>query len=80
MSKKNRFKNHRAAHIPRIEKAEHAQKNTPAAAIGDYNMMSDFIWLFVIIFFYTGVVVALYYYDSQTHALSSMTEKILSII
>lgn len=80
MSKKNRFKNRRTAHIPRVEKAEHVQKNAPEAAIGDFNMMSDFIWLFAIIFFYTGVVVALYYYDNQTHALSTMTEKILSII
>jgi len=78
MSKKNRFKNRRAAHISENQKAEHVQEHTPEATASNYNMMSDFMWLFAIIFFYTGMVVALYYYDNQTHVLSSITAKVLS--
>jgi len=80
MSKKNRFKNRRAAYIPESHKAEHVQKHAPETVADNYNMMSDFVWLFGIIFFYTGIVVALYYYDSQTNALSSLTDKILSVL
>lgn len=81
MSKKNRFKNRRAA--PRVfvdQKVEHAPKHIPEITANNYNMISDFTWLFAIIFFYTGIVVALYYYDNQTHVLSSLTDKILSVL
>lgn len=78
MSKKNRFKNRRTAHISEAQKTEHMHKHAPEAAASNYNMISDFVWLFAIIFFYTGIVVALYYYDNQTHVLSSITAKVLS--
>lgn len=80
MSKKNRFKNRRSARISEPQKAEHVQKHVIETSAGDYNMTSDFIWLFAIIFLYAGMVVALYYYDIQTHVLSSLTDKVISLL
>jgi len=80
MSKKNRFRKHRATHIAEDRKESGIQKVSPQTDINNYNMLADFKWLFAIIFFYTGIVVALYYYDNQTQILSSLADKFLSLI
>lgn len=80
MSKKNRFKNRRTADVSEHHTPGHTHKPAADIANNNYNMISDFTWLFGIIVFYTGIVVTLYYYDNQTHVLSSLTDKILSVL
>lgn len=85
MSKRNRFKKHRAQQAMTAERAGSVQKapekrKETAVNTVEYNMMKDFTWLFSIIIFYTGLVVGLYYYDNQTHILSTLADKVISVL
>ncbi len=79
MSRKNKFKRRKEHVIPEA-KHEEIHRNIAEKTQNEYSMVSDFIGLFGIIIFYTGIVVGLYYYDMQTHILATVADRLMSSI
>ena len=71
MSKKRKF---RKKHMNIIEKSsQNAEKEIKTEEEkSEYNTKSDFVSLAVIILFFTGILVGLYYYDKQSGVLEQL--------
>ncbi len=79
MSKKHKFK--KENENIKIESATQANlESEKSREKKEYNVKSDLVVLIVIMLFFTGALVGLYYYDKQSHILEAVTEQIMNKI
>ncbi len=79
MSRKNKFKKRKEHAVVEV-KHEGSHHKTAEKSQDEYNTKSDFINLFIIIIFYTGIILGLYYYDMQSHILATVADRLMNSI
>lgn len=79
MSRKNKFKKRKEHAVSEVEHEE-SHHEIAGKKEEEYDMKSDFINLFVIIFFFTGILIGLYYYDMQSHILNTVADRLINSI
>lgn len=79
MSRKNKFKTRKEHAVSEVKHEESHHKIAEKGRV-EYNSKSDFINLFIIIIFYTGILIGLYYYDMQSHILTAVADRLMNSI
>lgn len=79
MSRKNKFKKRYRA-VSNDQNQEAKPKKEKQETKNEYNVKAEFRNLAIIIFFFLGALVGLYYYDQQTDVLAKTAERLMNLL